>query len=216
MFAFVCLNCFDVFEFADWILSCVSSRHFGSLSFATMCGLVVPIALAHAGCILLGAWFAARDLCSGLRPPSEHGIVASVPAQTLKYNSEQLPCAISHWHLSRRSEIEQEVKTCFAKRLTLQNWRGAPRHADACNFKPLGRRAEVLRADAGLVPEARSKRDDLPFNVKAFAVAATESPLARASSFLRTQSMCSASTRTSNIGIPWNLAQGMPLLTTRI
>ena len=52
LFAFVCLNCFNVFEFVDLTLACASSKQFGSFSFATMCGLVVPIALAHAGCIL--------------------------------------------------------------------------------------------------------------------------------------------------------------------
>ena len=53
LFAFVCFqNCFNEFDFADLTLSCVSSKQFGSFSFATMCGLVVPIALAHAGCIL--------------------------------------------------------------------------------------------------------------------------------------------------------------------
>ena len=41
----MCLNCLNVFEFADLTLSCVSSKQFGSLSFATMCGLVVPIAM---------------------------------------------------------------------------------------------------------------------------------------------------------------------------
>ena len=45
---------FNIFcvEFADLTLSCVSSKQFGSLSFAIMCGLVVPIALAHACCAL--------------------------------------------------------------------------------------------------------------------------------------------------------------------
>ena len=53
LFAFVCFQtCFNEFEFADLTLSCVSSKQFGSLSFATMCGLVVPIALAHACCAL--------------------------------------------------------------------------------------------------------------------------------------------------------------------
>ena len=49
----LCVSCFNIFcvQIADLTLSCVSSKQFGSLSFATMCGLVVPIALAHAGCL---------------------------------------------------------------------------------------------------------------------------------------------------------------------
>ena len=64
-----CIN-ISCLECADLTLLCVSSKQFGSLSIATMRGLVVPIALAHAGCILALSLRSRKHL-RGAAPPLE-------------------------------------------------------------------------------------------------------------------------------------------------
>ena len=86
-------NCFNEFDFADLTLSCVSSKQFGSFSFATMCGLVVPIALAHAGCILALSLRLRKHL-RGAASPLEPAIESGPPRE----RTNQVPLVSAHAH----------------------------------------------------------------------------------------------------------------------
>ena len=97
------------------------------IAFATMCGLVVPIALAHAGCLSRLVQLQSSQPPKVRTPlgDSALGAFAPITAEILR------SC---HWHSSQRSDTEQQVK-----RLALREGRPAPSHAYACNPGPLGR-----------------------------------------------------------------------------
>ena len=116
LFAFVCFqNCFNEFDFADLTLSCVSSKQFGSFSFATMCGLVVPIALAHAGCILALISLRLRKHLHGAACPGDEP--------------------------TKRQDIEQEVKL----RLALQSDALTDVDSDELQKRPCPINQEILQ-----------------------------------------------------------------------